>query len=77
MRKLQTCDGISAISCDSIFERALIHDGFSFAERLLKLALFSRGLLPGMMAVSTLHLAVLHCTSESTPLEHSVVASRV
>jgi len=64
--------------CISIFERPLTHDGSStFAEKLPRLALSSRGLLHGMMAVSALHLALLHHTSEVIPLKHFVVASRI
>ncbi|KAK5954982.1 hypothetical protein OHC33_003661 [Knufia fluminis] len=63
--------------CISIFERPLAHDGSStFGEKLPHLALSSRGLLHGLMAVSALHLAVLHHTSEVVPLKHFVIASK-
>lgn len=63
--------------CISIYERPLAFDGSStFAEVLPTLALSCRGLLHGIMAISALHMAILHRTSEVIPLKHFVIASK-
>lgn len=63
--------------CMSIHERPVIFDGSStFAEKLPALALSNRGLLHGLLAVSSLQLAVVHQTSEAVPLKHFVMASK-
>lgn len=52
-------------------------DGTStFAEKLPTLALSNRGLLHGLLAVSSLQLAIIHHTSEAIPLKHFVIASK-
>ena len=63
--------------CMSIHERPVTFDGSStFAEAIPNLALSCKGLLHGVMAVSALHLAVLHQTSEVIPLKHFLMASK-
>lgn len=63
--------------CMSIHERPLKYDGTStFAEKLPTLALSNRGLLHGLLAVSSLQLAIMHHTNEAVPLKHFVIASK-
>lgn len=63
--------------CMSIYERPLMYDGTAtFAEKLPMLALSNRGLLHGLLAMSSLQLAIMHHTSEAVPLKHFVIASK-
>ena len=62
--------------CISLWERPVIFNGSStLAEKIPALSMSCRGLLHGVMAVSALHLAILHRTSEMIPLKHFVIAS--